>query len=459
MRYALNSLHARMLALSIVAASIALLLAGWAIAGVLERFVMEGLDRRLDAEVSLLASTVDTEGRVDRVRLQQRLGALESDHGWRWRIVAPDQTLGSKDFPQLEPGPPIPPPLPPPPPDVQDDAAQIPRDQDNQRLRPLDGASEDGVRLHARELTIETWRGPVTLTAAAPRAVISRPIRAAITPLLLALLALGAVLAAAAFLQLRIGLRPVRRLRDQVAAIRSGAQNCVDEDQPSELRPLAAELNALAEENRSALAAARLSAANLAHALKTPVSALAIQVLDFPELTAQVARIDATIRHHLARARTQAANRRSSTSLAPAIDDLVAAIRVIHADRGLEIVTEVTADLVVAVDPHDLDEMIGNLLDNAARYAASRVSLNAAPTAGDARWIAIKIRDDGPGIAEHERSRAAQPGARLDERGDGHGFGLSIVSDLATSYGGTLGLREADGGGLFVVLKLPAATS
>ncbi|QKS02204.1 HAMP domain-containing histidine kinase [Sphingomonas sp. CL5.1] len=451
MRQLFRSLHARMLALSVVATLIALLVAGWAIAGVLERFVIEGLDRRLDSEVSLLASAVDADGSIDRTRLQQNLGALEGAGGWRWRIVAPGQTLQSSDFPRLDPGPPRPPaPL-----DSAGAGGPRPPAVDDERLQPLEGISEDGVRVHARELTIETRRGPVTLTAAAPRAVVSRPIREALMPLLLTLLVLGVVLGAAALLQLRVGLRPVRQLRDQVAAIRSGGRSRVDEGQPTELRPLAIELNQLAEENRAALAAARQSAANLAHSLKTPVSALAIQLIDFPELAAQVSRIDTTIRHHLARARSQAVNRRISTPLAPAIDDLVTAIRGIHADRELEIVTDIPGNPAVAVDPQDLDELIGNLLDNAARHATSRVSLFARPGIDGTRRVAIGIADDGPGIAEHERLRATQPGTRLDERGDGHGFGLSIVSEIAALYGATVEMREAEGGGLLVVLTLP----
>ncbi|MFT3978168.1 MAG: HAMP domain-containing sensor histidine kinase [Sphingomonas bacterium] len=440
-----------MLALSAVATLVALVLAGWAIAGVLERFVIEGLDRRLDSEVALLASAVDADGRIDRARLEQKLGALEAGRDWRWRIVAPGGTVGSSDFPRFDPAPP-------PPPGSPGASAPTPPPPRADQLHPLEGASEDGVPVHARELTIRTRHGFVTLTAAAPRAIVNRPIRAALVPLLAALATLGVLLGIASLAQLRFGLRPVRRLRDQVAAIRSGARSAVDEDQPTELRPLAAELNHLAAENRSALAAARQSAANLAHALKTPVSALALQVRDQPDHAARVARIDATIRHHLARARAQAVNRRTCTPLAPAIRDLVTAIRAIHEGRGLNFEVHVPDRLGAAVDAQDLDELIGNILDNAARHAASRVAITADQDDQDGRRLRIAIADDGPGIAPHERSRVTEPGTRLDERGGGHGFGLSIVSELASLYGGALDLRDAPGGGLLVLLALPAAS-
>lgn len=428
-----------MLVLSAVATLFALVVAGWMIAAVLERFVMEGLDRRLDSEVAVLASTIDADGRIDEVRLRERLNGLEDGPGWRWRIVTPDKSVGSADFPVLREGP------------------RGPAPPTDNGLRPLDGWDARDRTVHARQLTMDTRRGPVTLVAAAPRDVIGRPIRGALTPLLAALASLAALLAAATLIQLRVGLRPLRRLRDQVAAIRAGRSDRVDEDQPTELRGLAIELNALASDNSAALAAARLSAANLAHALKTPIAALALDVRGDPIRATQVARIDATIRHHLARARVDAVDRRSSTSLAPAVDDLAAAVRRLYDARGLQMAIDVPGDLYVAVDARDLDEMIGNLLDNAAKHATSMVSISAGRSPADARMVRVTIRDDGPGVPPEHRARVAEPGVRLDEEGEGHGFGLSIVANLASLYGGSICLDENEGGGLSVTLDLPAA--
>nr|WP_294290976.1 HAMP domain-containing sensor histidine kinase [uncultured Sphingomonas sp.] len=440
-----RSLHGRMLVLSVVATLVALAIAGVSIAGLLERLVVDGLDRRLDSEVTMLSGAVDDYGRVDRAKLQARAGLTESGPGWRWQIAGPDGTVGSNDFPVLtDIGPPLPPPGPGPVP---------PRHAPTGRLSSLEGASEDGVAVHARRITFGTRRGPVTITAAAPRDVVRRPVRAAMMPLLGALLILGLLLSVAMLVQLRIGLRPLRVLRDQVAAIRAGTRAKVDEGLPSELQPLATELNALTIENAAALASARASAVNLAHALKTPVATLAIDLRDQPQAAAQVARIDATIRHHLARARTEATDRRSSTALGAAVEGVAAVIRRLY-DRTLAI--DVADDVRVAVDPHDLDELIGNLLDNAARHARSRVMVAAAVIADDARRVEVTIIDDGPGIPAEARAQVARPGMRLDERGDGHGFGLTIVSDLVALYGGALTLDDAPGGGLRVRLVLPA---
>ncbi|MFN3435268.1 MAG: sensor histidine kinase [Sphingomonas sp.] len=436
------SIQRRMLLLALVAILAALGIAGWAIAGVLERVVTEGIDRRLDAQIALLASAVDRQGRVDREGLAERHGALDAGRGWRWRIDAPGGVVGSRDLPALDERPhPGPGPGPGP---VLDP------------LRRDDGPEAlDGRDAHARRLTLATTAGPVTLTAIAPRAVIERPLREALVPLWAALAILGVLLGASTWLQLRLGLRPLARMREGVAAIRSGAATRIDEDQPAELRGLAVELNALAADRTVALATARQSAANLAHALKTPVATLALAVRDDAAAAAQVARIDATIRHHLGRARAGAVDVRAGTRIAPAIDDLAAAIGRLHADRGIAIAATVIGDPVAGLDPQDFDELLGNLLDNAARHAAARVTV-AAAVAADARWLDLVVADDGPGIPAAERERVPRPGVRLDERGEGHGFGLAIVRELAELHGGSLTLAERQGGGLEARVALPA---
>lgn len=423
-----------MLLLSAIAILAALGIAGWAIGGVLERVVTEGIDRRLDAEIALLASVVDRDGRVDRAALAQRAGALESARGWRWRIETPTGAIGSADVPLGREGPHPP----------------GPGREDTRGPEAIDGRDARGHGVHARRLVM----GRVTLFAAAPRAVIARPLRDALVPLVAALAILAALLAAATWVQLRLGLRPLDRMRTQVAAIRAGTASRIDEDQPVELRGLAAELNALAADREAALATARQSAANLAHALKTPVATLALALRDDPAKAAQVDRIDATIRHHLSRARAGSVDVRASTPLAPAVADLVQAIGRLHAARGLAIGTDV-ADVTAAMDAQDLDELLGNLLDNAARHAATGVRVSVQPQA-DARWFDLVVADDGPGIPAAERERVTQPGVRLDERGEGHGFGLAIVRELAELHGGRLTLAERPGGGLAARVTLPA---
>ncbi len=448
-----RSLQGRMLLLSAVAILAALGIAGWAIAGVLERVVTEGIDRRLDAEIALMASVVDGDGRVDRAALAQRQGALDAGRDWLWRIEAPGGAIGSTDrfVPRPDaarPGPRLPGPPGPPPPGV----APLP----DAGPQGVDGTDASGARLHARRLVLTTRSGPVTLFAAAPHGVIARPLREALVPLLAALAILAGLLATATLVQLRLGLKPLARLRAQLAAIRAGEAERVDEDQPVELRGLAAELNALAADRAQALATARQSAANLAHALKTPVATLALRLRADAEGAAQVERIDATIRHHLARARAGVVDTRASTAVRPAVADLVQAIGRLHGDRGLAVTADVRGDPVAAIEPQDFDELLGNLLDNAAQHARSMVQVSTSLDPEDARRLVLTVTDDGPGIPQEERSRVTQAGVRLDERGEGHGFGLAIVRELASLHGGALTLDAREGGGLVARVTLPA---
>lgn len=468
MRVLPRSLYGRLLVLSLVATLAALGVAGIVIGGVLERFVTSTLDERLDDKLGALSAAVKKDGSLDAayIRRFDTLVARDAD----WRVEAPGGTVGSAtidgqigiSFAGDQSIGPIegyargPRPRPPGP------EAMLPP-VERLATQPFDGRVRDGERVHGRWENVPTDRGQARIAVAVSRDLIDRPIRAALVPLALSLLALGAALAAAAVVQLRLGLRPLRALRDQVAAIRTGRAQALPDGQPAELAPLADELNALAADNRTALAAARGSAANLAHGLKTPVATLRLTLAEPGRdtdgaLAGQVARIDATIRHHLARARAEAVDRRATTLLAGAVTGVAEAVRRLH-DRPLAITTDVPADLAVAVDDHDLEEMIGNLIDNAARHARSTVRLTASRDAIDARRVSIEVVDDGPGIPASARAAAARPGARLDERGDGHGFGLAITTELAALYGGALTLDEATGGGLLATLTLPASPS
>lgn len=428
-----GSLRARMLLVSALVTLVALGLAGWTMAGVLARVVTGGIDQRLDAQLAVLASVVDQDGHVDRARLSARQGSLAAGPGWYWRIEGPAGTIGSADFPALRPPFPLPPgaaaPLPP---------------------VPLEGEDAKG-RIHARRLVLDTNAGPVTLTAAAPGRVIGRPVRDALVPLASAILVLAAIFALAAWVQLRFALRPLAALVAQIGAIRRGERDAVDEAQPAELQPLAAELNALAAANAATLAAARQSAANLAHALKTPVATLALTVDADSTAAAQVRRIEGVIRHTLARARAAAVNQRASTAVAPVAADVVGVIGSLYPAIAVQRVVPEGAR--VAIDAHDLAEMLGNLLDNAARHARSRVSLTAARDGTG--LVALQVEDDGPGIPAERREQVLQPGVRLDEGPAGDGFGLAIVRDLLALYGGRMALGESGLGGLRVVLHCP----
>jgi signal transduction histidine kinase len=269
---------------------------------------------------------------------------------------------------------------------------------------------------------------------------------------------LGLGLVILAILQAFYGLWPLRRVRRSIAAIRSGAKSRVDESFPREIEPLTEELNALLEHNETQAEEARRHAGNLAHALKTPLTVITnAATAGAPDLADTVCREATTMRrqvdHHLARARA-IGRRASAQARAPVWPSLEAVERAVS-----RLYENVTVDLAgdkaasVRVERQDLDEMLGNLIENAAKYGGGRVFVTVKTTP---ECVEIEVEDDGPGIPEEERTSIFDRGARLDTGKPGTGLGLAIVRDVAQIYGGSIHLEESeDLGGLLARLKLP----
>ncbi|MGI4877041.1 MAG: ATP-binding protein [Janthinobacterium lividum] len=276
----------------------------------------------------------------------------------------------------------------------------------------------------------------------------------------LSLLGLGLLILAA--LQSTYGLWPLRKVSRAIAAIRSGSATRVPDEFPPEIRPLVAEINNLLDDNARQAEAARLHAGNLAHALKTPMSVLIgaarTGAPDLAQLVAtQTALMQRHVDHQLARARA-AGRRTASASRAevwPALEGLVRTITRIHAERGVVIDIDGRRDLKFCGERQDLEEMLGNLLDNAAIYGGGRVFATVSSVPGK---VVVVVEDDGTGIAEADREALFERGARLDTGKPGTGLGLAIVRDVAEIYGGTVTLGASeDLGGLAATLVLPAA--
>lgn len=280
--------------------------------------------------------------------------------------------------------------------------------------------------------------------------------------LLWSLSIMGLGLLALAALQSIYGLWPLRRVSASIAAIRNGTATRVPDDFPREIAPFVGELNALLAFNEEQAEAARRHAGNLAHALKTPMSVLLGDArAGSPDLAATIETQTAIMRrhvdHHLARARATG-RRAASASRAdvwPSIEALARTIARIHADRGVVIDIDGAKGLAFRGEKQDLEEMVGNLLENAALYGGGRVFVT---VSSEGAMIRILVEDDGKGIPPAERERLFERGARLDTAQPGTGLGLAIVRDVAEIYGGAVALGESeDLGGLAATLTLPAA--
>jgi signal transduction histidine kinase len=298
------------------------------------------------------------------------------------------------------------------------------------------------------------WRFQV----AQSRQMIDAQIRELRSTLFWSLAALGAGLLLLAALQTFYGLWPLRRVRREVASIRSGSQTRITEQFPAEIRPLTDEINQLLAHSEEQAEEARRHAGNLAHALKTPLTVITnAATAHAPGLADTVCREAQVMRrqidHHLARAR--AIGRRASSQARATVWASVEAVQR-AVDRLYENVTvDIAGDrsAEVRVERQDLDEMVGNLVENAAKYGGGRVFVTVEPKDS---MIDIIVEDDGKGIAEADRNLLFVRGARLDTDKPGTGLGLAIVRDVAHIYGGTVTLEESeDLGGLLARLRLP----
>jgi signal transduction histidine kinase len=280
---------------------------------------------------------------------------------------------------------------------------------------------------------------------------VAREVAAIRRPLMNALAVLGLALAAAIAVQVRVGLAPLRRLVGAVAAVREGRAERLPAARDAELVPLVAEINDLLDDNRAVIARARTHAGNLAHALKTPLSVLA-NAPDPATVQAMVGRMDGLIGYHLRRARLAGAGLSAAarTPLGGVLEDLSLVLRGALAARDLRLTVE--GEAVFAGERQDAEEMLGNLLENAAKWARSAVAVRLETAGGRVR---VSIEDDGPGIPPEARAFVLGRGARLDEGTPGTGLGLPIVADLAALYGGGLTLGESAMGGLAAQLDLP----
>ncbi len=300
------------------------------------------------------------------------------------------------------------------------------------------------------------WRFQV----AHSREIIDLQIRDLQSTLFWSFAVLGAGLLVLAGLQTVYGLWPLRRVRREVALIRSGEKTRISQEFPSEIRPLTEEINQLLAHSEAQAEEARRHAGNLAHALKTPLTVITnAATARAPDLADAVCREALVMRrqvdHHLARAR--AIGRRASAQARAVVWDSLEAVQ-----RALDRLYEnVTVDIAgdrhaqVRVERQDLDEMIGNLVENAAKYGGGRVFVTVQPNGG---MVDILVEDDGPGIPPADRGSLFTRGARLDQTGKpGTGLGLAIVRDVAEIYGGRITLEVSeDLGGLLARLSLPA---
>ncbi len=285
--------------------------------------------------------------------------------------------------------------------------------------------------------------------------------------LFLALFGLGMVIST--FAIIKYGLRPLSRAKEALNRIRNGEAEQLEGEFPDEIAPLVNEMNALIDANKTVLERARTQVGNLAHALKTPISVLQNEArsTDSPlsrKVEEQVVAMHEQVQRYLDRARiaAQAGSINARTPVAPVIERMVRVMQRLNPNLQYEQLMDGPETLIFRGEQQDLEEVLGNLLENASKYAHKRVQISVQKgEVPDSRKIApmleLKIEDDGPGLTKEQRIEALKRGRRLDESRPGSGLGLSIVNDIVSEYHGAINLDDSELGGLKLIIQLPAA--
>ncbi len=452
-RWAGRSIAVRLAASAVFWSFAILLIAALILLALYRDNTERSFDQRLLVYANNLASDLVTPGEPDR-----DLGPVGDPRfelplsGWYWEVGRPDpanremrssKSLFGGSLPSL-----------------------VPEGQEFRfgETRQGYGEAPDERALRIVERDIDLGEdGRFVIRVAGPADEIEADVRRFLIALAITFGLLGAALGATTLLQIRFGLRPLANLRASLGAIRQGEAERIAGEYPRDIAPLASELNLLLDTNREILERARTQVGNLAHALKTPLSVIVNEAENAPDDVAARVREQAAImrdqvNYYLDRARAAAlaGTLGTFTEVEPVLAGLARTFQKIYRDKNLAVAVEVPPGLRFRGERQDLEEMAGNLIDNASKWAAGRVAVAVEVMRTDDRsWLRILIDDDGPGLPESARSEVLKRGRRLDETKPGSGLGLSIVTDLAALYRGTVRFDEAPLGGLRAVLELP----
>lgn len=350
-----------------------------------------------------------------------------------------------------------------------DEVLSVPTDQPGEgetHSHRINGPQQQGLAMAERTIRLDTQS--LRLIVAADAALMQEAIARFQGMLWLALSVLGGGLVLAAGVQVYVGLSPLRRLQTALSRIKQNEATQLEGRFPGELMPLVEEFNGVLEQNATIVARARTQAGNLAHALKTPLTILsnAASTAKPPDaelaslVSHQVSLARQQVDYHLARAQAAATARLpgARTEVKPVIEGLLRTMRRLHVERGLDLqLLELPNGLAFRGEEQDLQEMLGNLLDNACKWAQSKIEVRAQAHQG---YLLISVADDGTGVPAEQRELILRRGVRVraDEQTPGNGLGMAIVADLAQLYDGELSLQESSMGGLQTTLKLPLAT-
>jgi signal transduction histidine kinase len=455
-----NSLAFRLILSSAVIACTLLVAAGLLLGALFQQALERNFDARLQAVMDgLLANvTLKTDGTPELTDpiADTRFALAES--GWYWQVEPPEESDAVSLVSQSLLNTVL---------DVPDAAKATATATGSARFSLRDRKAQQ-LRAIRQEFKLFGSEKPYAFVVAGNFDELSSEVRSFQRTLYTILGLLGLGLLGAILFQVRYGLRPMKDMEHKLNDIRAGKAELLEGNFPTEMQPVANELNLLIQSNKEILDRARMQVGNLAHALKTPISVLTNEARENSsplagKLREQLDVMLTQVNLYLDRARLAARARTigASCEVEPVLQAMARTLLRVHRDKGLDISVDAASGVKFRGERQDLEEMVGNLMDNASKWAETKVkaSLELMPPAADGRaWLAIMIDDDGPGIPEDKRAQAMKRGQRLDETKPGSGLGLHIVSETADMHGGKLELETSPLGGLRAVLRLPSST-
>lgn len=436
------SLSGRLVAAALIWLLVLLLVGGWVLAWAFRDSVEQEFGQRLDAMVR--ATIAATEIGADGVTVADRpLGDPRFDQiysGWYWQVSPPKgPVLRSRS--------------------LWDQVLPTTHDAQDVEFRHADGPKGERLLVAERDIQMADTRGIVHVLIAADLAEVSAGVRRFHLLLASALGLLGLGMAVAVLIQVRFGLRPLRGMMTDLEAIRRGERPRLSGRYPQEVAPLAAAMNGVLDKDAELIERARTHVGNLAHGLKTPLAVIQAEMSAQPDrrvVANQVEAMRRLIEHHLGRASAVAGTGRvvgERVAVGPIAADIANALNKVFADRALSLSVEVADDISFHGHAEDLAEMLGNLMENACKWAQHQVRVEALAATEDG--VILIVEDDGPGLTPEQAEAASCRGKRLDEMTEGWGLGLSIVADLVAVNGGSLDFGRSALGGLEVRLHLP----
>jgi len=323
----------------------------------------------------------------------------------------------------------------------------------------LEGPVQEELRVHVTKIKVDPKYEPLVFLASAPLTGITDDVVDYSNHIAYSFLALGIGLVLAVMMQVRVALRPLKAISTGISDVRAGKATKLPLEQLEDVRPLVDELNNLLEHNSVLLKRARNQLGDLAHSVKNPLTVINNEARNMePEqkelILKQTSYISKSVDHYLSRARTFGTEKvlGSRSDVRKVVEDLVYAMQRIYKERGLEYDISGLMACWFKGEGQDMEEMAGNLIDNACKWAKGRVLIRCKT---DNDRLQLIVEDDGPGIPEEKYINVTQRGHKLDESKAGHGQGLGIVKDIAILYGGWLKLGKSPLGGLRAELDLP----